>query len=271
MALNPSTDGDFTGRITAADTDYPYGSSKDETTPGAGDGTPYIKKRADDIFGFQQALLEAASITPNGNADTAVASQYLEALRVIFGSGAAVASGSTTFTNATNNIALTGVGAGAGIAVGDVISVTGTANNDGDYTVEVITDADNIIVNQAHAGGSTSKSLTNETVSATVTLKAKSYNAPPGLGQGWVGVTRTSTTSYTNNTGRTIALTASTGGTGVNSSVEIAVDGLALGQSLVSGITSTPVRVNSYAQIPPGAAYSVDYTPTGTVEINELR
>jgi len=83
MALNPSTNGTMSGRITAPDASYPYGSSKDETSAGAGDGTPYFKARADDIFGFQQALLSEASIVPNGNAETAISSQYLDSLRVL--------------------------------------------------------------------------------------------------------------------------------------------------------------------------------------------
>lgn len=83
MALNWATLTAFIGRVTAADSNYPYGSSKSETTSGAGDGTPYIKARADDIAGFQQAMLTEAGIVPSGSADTALNSQYLESLRVI--------------------------------------------------------------------------------------------------------------------------------------------------------------------------------------------
>jgi hypothetical protein len=93
-----------------------------------------------------------------------------------------------TFTNSTNNIALTGLGS-IGLEIGDVVQVTGTASNNKLFTVEVITDDDNVVVNQAHAGGTTSKSLVNETVSATVTLVAKWYNAADSLGRGWVDVT----------------------------------------------------------------------------------
>lgn len=78
MALNPSTNATMAGRITAVDANYPYGSTKDETSLNAGDGTPYFKARGDDIFGFQQALLTAAGIVPNGNADTVLNSQYLQ-------------------------------------------------------------------------------------------------------------------------------------------------------------------------------------------------
>jgi hypothetical protein len=85
MALNYSTNPTFSGRITAADANYPYGSSKDETSPGANDGMPHIKQRADDLLGFMQALLKQATpeIVPSGSADTAVASQYVDAIRSI--------------------------------------------------------------------------------------------------------------------------------------------------------------------------------------------
>lgn len=78
MSLNISTI--YPGRVTAPTLDYPYGSSKNETSPGAGDGTPYELSRANDIFGLQQALLRAASITPSGSADTARVSEYLQSI-----------------------------------------------------------------------------------------------------------------------------------------------------------------------------------------------
>ena len=87
MALNPGTNTTMDGRITSPTTAYPYGSAKDETTPDAADGTPYFKARADDVFGFQQALLREASIVPTGNPDTAITSQYLTALKSIITSG----------------------------------------------------------------------------------------------------------------------------------------------------------------------------------------
>lgn len=81
MAINPGAQ--WPGQTTAPDADYPYGSSKNETAPGANDGTPYEKIRADDLFGLQQSLLKAAGIVPSGNADKATdknASQYAQAL-----------------------------------------------------------------------------------------------------------------------------------------------------------------------------------------------
>jgi hypothetical protein len=79
MAINPGAQ--WPTKTTAPDANYPYGSSKNETTPGSSnDGTPHVKIRGDDIFGFQQAILQAAGIVPSGSADTAVNSQYLTAL-----------------------------------------------------------------------------------------------------------------------------------------------------------------------------------------------
>ena len=85
MAINPSTNGTMTGRVTAPNADYPYGSSQDETAPGNNDGTPYFKARADDIFGLLQWLLTQAAIVPSGNADTVLASDYGDALDALFG------------------------------------------------------------------------------------------------------------------------------------------------------------------------------------------
>ena len=83
MAISLKDNATFAGRFTAADADYPYGSSKDETSPGAGDGTQYLKIRSDDILGMQQSLLDEAGITPSGDADTVPDSQYKESIRTI--------------------------------------------------------------------------------------------------------------------------------------------------------------------------------------------
>lgn len=97
MALNPNTNPNFSGRITAPDANYPYGSSKDETGAGLGDGTPYFKARADDVFGFQQWLLNESGIVPSGNADNVNNSDYGDALRKIL-----VNNVITTYVTASN-------------------------------------------------------------------------------------------------------------------------------------------------------------------------
>jgi len=123
-------------------------------------------------------------------------------------SGGQSVTGTATFTNSTNNIALTGIGS-IGLEIGDVVQVTGTANNNKLFTVEVITDSGNIIFNQAHAGGTTSKSFVDETVSANVTLLAKWYAASLGLGQGWAFTSKSLGVTYTNSTKRTIKVNVS--------------------------------------------------------------
>jgi hypothetical protein len=157
--------------------------------------------------------------------------------------------GTATFTNSTNNIALTGIGS-IGLEIGDVVQVTGTASNNKLFTVEVITDSGNVIVNQAHAGGSTTKSLVDETVSATVTLVAKWFNAPLGLGQGWVDVfsIRPEGVTYTNNTGRSIQI--QTVGIASSSGRKFLIDGL-----LASQLSSDNSEQSISPIIRPGGTY----------------
>lgn len=72
----------YPGRVTGATAQYPLGSSKNETAPAANDGTPYDLPRANDVFGFQQALLKQLGITASGTADNADASQQIEAMHM---------------------------------------------------------------------------------------------------------------------------------------------------------------------------------------------
>jgi hypothetical protein len=162
---------------------------------------------------------------------------------------ATTVTGTATFTNLTNSISLTGIGS-IGLEIGDVVQVTGTASNNKLFTVEVITDANNIIVNQAHAGGTTSKSLVNETVSAAVTLVAKWFNAPIGLGQGWVDVSssRSEGVTYTNTTGRPFQITAK--GSSNAGNQKFFVDGL-----LMSRLDNTFDEQRISPIIRPGGTY----------------
>ena len=62
---------------------YPYGSAQNITVSGDDTGTPWRAEIYDDILGFQQALLYAASIVPSGNPDQVGASQYLQAIEFL--------------------------------------------------------------------------------------------------------------------------------------------------------------------------------------------
>jgi hypothetical protein len=133
------------------------------------------------------------------NVEDAVSVLRASALTFLEKPSETTVTGTATFTNSTNNIALTGIGS-QGLEIGDVVQVTGTASNNKLFTVEVITDDDNVVVNQAHAGGTTTKSLVDETVSATVTLISKWFNASTTLGRGEINLTASRSTgvTYTN-------------------------------------------------------------------------
>jgi hypothetical protein len=68
---------------TATDVAYPYGKARNQIVSGDGTGTPLEQDLVNDIFGFQQALLVAAAITPSDAPDTQTASQYLDAVRYV--------------------------------------------------------------------------------------------------------------------------------------------------------------------------------------------
>jgi len=162
--------------------------------------------------------------------------------------------GTATFLNSANNIALSGIGI-IDLEIGDVVTISGTVSNNKESTVEVITDANNIIVNQAHAGGTTSKSLVNETASATVTLLVKWYNAAPGLGQGWVNTTgsRSASITYTNLTKRSIMVSIYEAvGSAPHSSL-LLVDALGISTNADGG--SNNKQSTKGALVPPGSTY----------------
>lgn len=78
MSIIPESQ--FSGKITPSSSSYPYGQARNITVPGDGTGTPWDAALANDLFGFQQALLSDAGVTPSGSPDTAEVSQYLEAV-----------------------------------------------------------------------------------------------------------------------------------------------------------------------------------------------
>lgn len=73
----------FAPRANPADGDYPHGSIKNESVPGAKDGTPLDAAWGNDYAGFDAALLAEAGIVPSGAVDKLGASQRLDALNVL--------------------------------------------------------------------------------------------------------------------------------------------------------------------------------------------
>lgn len=74
----------YPGRYKPVSSEYPQGGFKNLTAPDANDGGYLEEKWLSDWDGFFGALLTNAGITPNGNVDTALNSQYYDSLlRVI--------------------------------------------------------------------------------------------------------------------------------------------------------------------------------------------
>ena len=150
-------------------------------------------------------------ITVNGVSvatDMEVSSAITDAVQTGLVALQTIATGTATFTSTTNNINLTGIS--IGVETGDVIQISGAedAKNNSEFTVEVITDAHNVIVNQAHANKGTNKNIAARSGDTGVTVKllAKWYNAEPTLGRDWVNLTssRAFATTYDNLTNRAI-------------------------------------------------------------------
>ena len=169
----------------------------------------YINNTAVKLTGNQTIAdvktFSSSPVVPTPTADFQVATKkYVDGLVEI----KTIATGTATFTATTNNINLTGIG--ICVEIGDVIQISGAedAKNNSEFTVEVITDNDNIIVNQAHANKGTSKNVANRASDTGVTVKllAKWYNASDSLGRDWVDVTtaRLEGTLYSNTTNRAV-------------------------------------------------------------------
>jgi len=105
-----------------ADAAYPYGSAKNVSIAGAGDGTPWFDLIINDIWGFLQSIIIASGASANNSPDSVTNPQYLTALQALFASASAVQ--------------------GVITSIGDLESAVGNTNatNMGLYTGTVLTD-----------------------------------------------------------------------------------------------------------------------------------
>jgi hypothetical protein len=71
---------EYPGQI-VTDSNYPYGRPKNESTPGANDGTPLEERWMSDLHGFLQALLLNSGTTPSDTPDSTIYSQYYDAIK----------------------------------------------------------------------------------------------------------------------------------------------------------------------------------------------
>jgi hypothetical protein len=178
--------------------------------------------------------------------------------------------GSATFTNSTNNINLTGIGIGR--ENGDVVRIGGSTNNSKLFTIEVITDDDNVIVNQAHAGitwTAENKSLFSETTIVTCSLVCKWYVASESLGRGWVDIsaTRLLNTPYQISGNRPVKLNVSAEAN-ADVNMSITVGGVVMSGSISRYNGSGLVRSTASTTIPVGVDYVVNVNPTNAQKFN---
>src|SRR5262245_45433305 len=82
MALIPKDE--WPAQTDDSDPDYPQGKAQNVSVSGDGSGTPWVARLINDIWGWLQALLADASVTPSGDPDKVGASQYLEALDKLY-------------------------------------------------------------------------------------------------------------------------------------------------------------------------------------------
>lgn len=81
MALVPSNA--FPNRVITDDAGYTYGKALNIIGEQEGTGTPLRAEWVNDIWGYLQALLSEAGVTPNGNPDSITDSQYLKSTKIV--------------------------------------------------------------------------------------------------------------------------------------------------------------------------------------------
>ena len=64
---------------------FPGTVAQNVSAPGAGDGTEFVAATVDDTWGFHQALLDYAGLTPDAVTEAPGTSQMVEALKLCFG------------------------------------------------------------------------------------------------------------------------------------------------------------------------------------------
>ena len=207
----------------------------------------------------------SSPIVPTPTTATQVANKaYVDRL------GQPTHTGTATFTATDNKIVMTGIVSALDLEVGDVIQFTsGTdANNAKMRTVESIINNNEIVVNYEHCGarGNGSLKLSNKSgISCTVKRVAKYYNAPLGLGQGWVNVLsfRIYSTSYSNSLNRAIGISIMAG----NSTLSIYSNGAV---AVSSSVTSSAL-IGVSTTLPTGT-YRAEVTSELTIVVwTELR
>jgi hypothetical protein len=137
MAVNPRT---TYAAQTVDDANYPYGKARNVTVARDGTGTPLEKAWVNDLWGFLQSLLSAASIVPTNTPDQLGASQYLDAVKYLIANVAedVTFSGLVRFNAAITAMAAAAFEAavtfGAPVTFEDTAAFSGNVDHSGDDT-----------------------------------------------------------------------------------------------------------------------------------------
>ena len=133
MAINPHAS--WPSQTTAGSSAYPYGGAQNISVPGDGTGTPWVAPLLNDIWGLLQKLLVEASITPSGDADTVLASDYFDALTALFDQSALATTGAPGIVQLSNSTSSTSDSLAATIGALNAlrtllgVTVAGTSSN----------------------------------------------------------------------------------------------------------------------------------------------
>lgn len=284
----------YPGRANPVSVDYPQGSFKDRSAPGAMDGTPLKADWANDKEGFFQALIKEAEITPNGEVDTSENSQYFDALQGVISKTVPFATqsefdshsdknkavspfvmqpsmdGNAALTGSDNVVAMDNIVSTLGLEKGDVIQIKiNSPEYDKLHTVESITNDGQIVVNYEHCGtrGNGPLKLPDYTGQVTIKRIAKWFNAAPGLGQAWVSVSdfRSLGVNVVNSTGREILSSFSSSWSN-GPIASIIVNGVRVAFVNLEPSSANEV-VCAFASVPSGADYSYITDGEGSIYI----
>lgn len=147
MALKPSTK--YPGQIIITDPGYPLGRARNESAPGARNGTPLEEAWVNDLFGWQQALLAAAGLVATEVPDKVGGSQYLDAIKYVathtpFADGIQMTGGAAVLTGTASVSGLLTASGGiyapgnVGATLTGPITLAGATSIAGGLTVDTI-------------------------------------------------------------------------------------------------------------------------------------
>ncbi|BAV81065.1 putative tail-fiber protein [Vibrio phage CKB-S1] len=255
MAVNPRDESVYDGKISEANLqDYPFGQAQNITNPGDGTGTPWDQIFINEVWGLFAALLTEAGVTPNGNPETAQASQYLDAIVSLIRATSAsttqrgsveLATAAQTIEGTSTQLAITPD------ALEEAVRTAGTLRN---AILQGIPAASTVVRGLVELATS---SQTDDNNSSLAVTPAGLRSVVFGVGATLQNLTssRAFLTTYTNTTNKPIlVMVYLTDNAGNSLNYEFLIDGVILGQERIAAGTGQPVTTTTYI-VPPGSTY----------------